>query len=101
MKEQVYAYLTQIPRGCVVTYGQIAAHLGNPRLCRVVGNILHGNPDGEGYPCYKVVDRDGRVSRYYAFGGAEEQIRRLRADGIEVKDGRVDLKQYRMKENKI
>ena len=56
MKEQVYEYLRIIPQGKVVTYGQIAEYLGNKNLARVVGNILHNNPDENKYPCYKVVD---------------------------------------------
>lgn len=45
LKEKVYHFLTTIPKGKVVTYSQIAEHLGNKRLARVVGNILHNNPD--------------------------------------------------------
>ena len=59
MKEQVYEYLRTIPQGKVVTYGQIAEYLGNKNLARVVGNILHNNPDENKYPCYKVVDSRG------------------------------------------
>ena len=49
MKEQVYEYLRIIPQGKVVTYGQIAEYLGNKNLARVVGNILHNNPDENKY----------------------------------------------------
>ncbi|MBQ7980243.1 MAG: MGMT family protein, partial [Oscillospiraceae bacterium] len=42
----IYEYLTTIPKGKVVTYGQIAEHLGNRHLARAVGNALHKNPDG-------------------------------------------------------
>ena len=45
MKEKVFNYLTTVPKGKVVTYGQIASYLGNRKLARVVGNILHNNPD--------------------------------------------------------
>ena len=44
---EIYEYLTTIPNGKVVTYGQIAEHLGNKRLSRAVGNALHKNPDGD------------------------------------------------------
>ena len=43
MKEKVFNYLTTVPKGKVVTYGQIASYLGNRKLARVVGNILHNN----------------------------------------------------------
>ena len=92
--DRIYEYLTTIPKGKVVTYGQIAEHLGNKKLARAVGNALHRNPDGEKYPCYKVVNSRGQLSSAYAFGGIEEQKRRLEADGIEVTDYIVDLEKY-------
>jgi len=91
---RIYTYLTTIPKGKVTTYGQIAEYLGNKRLARAVGNTLHKNPDGDKYPCYKVVNCNGRLSTAYAFGGIEEQKRRLEADGIEVTDYAVDLEKY-------
>ena len=94
MEDKVLAFLQIIPKGKVVTYGQIAAHLGNPKLARAVGNALHRNPDGEKYPCYKVVSASGKLSEHYAFGGAEEQCRRLQQEGIEVVAHRVDLSRY-------
>ena len=94
MEEKVLAFLQTIPRGKVVTYGQIAAALGNRKLARAVGNALHRNPDGVRYPCYKVVSAQGKLSRHYAFGGAAAQCRRLQEEGIEVTGDRVDLSQY-------
>lgn len=91
---EIYEYLTTIPNGKVVTYGQIAEHLGNKRLSRAVGNALHKNPDGDKYPCYKVVNVKGQLSASYAFGGIEDQKRRLEADGIEVVNYAVDLDKY-------
>lgn len=90
----VYEYLRMIPRGKVATYKQVATYLGNPKLARVVGNILHRNPDGEVNPCYKIVNSQGRLSGSFAFGGRDEQARRLREEGIEVVNGKVDLVKY-------
>ena len=92
--KKVYEYLLKIPKGKVVTYGQIAIYLGNPRLARVVGNILHNNPDENKYPCYKVVNAKGRLAPSFAFGGMDKQKEKLQADGIEVKDDMVDLSKY-------
>lgn len=97
MKEKAYEFLKTIPKGKVVTYGQIAEYLGNKRLARFVGNILHSNPDGDKYPCYKVVDSKGNLSKSYAFGGIERQKERLENDGITVKNYKVDLDKYQMK----
>ena len=72
-KEKVFEFLLTIPKGKVVTYGQIAEYLGNKKLARTVGNILHKNPDETKYPCYKVVDSKGNLSVHFAFGGIEKQ----------------------------
>ena len=61
---------------------------------RAVGNALHRNPDGEKYPCCKVVNSKGELSRAYAFGGIEAQKRRLEAEGITSEHGKVDLEKY-------
>ena len=93
-KQVVYEYLATIPKGRVVTYGQIAKFLGNENLARTVGNILHENPDGDKYPCYKVVNAQGKLAENYAFGGLAAQKIRLEADEIIVNNDKVDLKTY-------
>ena len=94
MREEVYEFLKTIPKGKVVTYGQIAEYLGNRKLARVVGNILHNNPDECKYPCYKVVDGKGNLSKHFAFGGIEKQKEKLESDGIVVSNYKVDLDKY-------
>ncbi len=93
-KQKLYTLLTQIPYGKVATYGSLAESLGNKAWARAVGNALHNNPDGDKYPCYKVVNSKGELSSAFAFGGLAEQQRRLEAEGIVVADGRVDLTKY-------
>lgn len=93
-RQRVYDYLRTIPYGKVVTYGMIAGYLGNKNLARTVGTILHLNPNGEKYPCYKVVNSKGKLSENYAFGGIEEQQRKLEQEGIEVQGYKVDLEKY-------
>ena len=101
MKEKVYTFLKTIPRGKVATYGQIAACLGNKKLARAVGNILHRNPKPAEYPCHRVVNSKGQVATHYAFGGAAIQRQRLEEEGIIFeKDGRIDLKKYGLFEEK-
>lgn len=91
---RIYDIVKQIPRGKVATYGQIATLAGNPRWARVVGYALHVNPDPDSIPCYRVVNREGAVSPAFVFGGANVQISLLEAEGISVKDGKVDLSVY-------
>lgn len=93
--EKIYEQVRKIPRGKVATYGQIAMLAGNPRWARAVGYALHANPDLEGIPCYRVVNRFGKTAPAFAFGGEEVQAQLLRADGIEVsEEGYVDLERY-------
>lgn len=97
MKEKVYEFLKTIPKGKVVTYGQIARHLGNQYLARAVGNILHDNPDPSQFPCHRVVNSKGKVAENYAFGGGTAQRKRLEDEGIVFeRNGSIDLKKYGM-----
>ena len=90
----IYEAVKRIPKGCVATYAQVAELAGNKKMCRAVGNALHKNPNPDEIPCYRVVNAKGELSGAFAFGGADEQANRLRADGIEVIDGRVNLDKY-------
>gem|GEM_PF-416558 len=95
LSERVYTFLRMIPDGKVATYGQIAEYLGDKRLARVVGNILHVNPDPDKNPCFKVVNAKGELAKHFgAPGGIDEQKRRLENDGVVVKDYKVDLSKY-------
>ncbi len=95
MKEKVYAFLQTVPSGKVVTYGQIAAFLGNRNLARAVGNILHGNPDPARIPCHRVVNSKGQVAANFAFGGSVAQRALLEKEGIVFEaNGCIDLKKY-------
>lgn len=92
--KRIYEAVCKIPKGHVATYGQIAELAGDKKMARAVGNALHKNPDPENIPCFRVVNSKGELSGAFAFGGADEQARRLREDGIEVVDGKVDLLKY-------
>ena len=92
--KRIYEAVKKIPAGKVATYGQVAAMAGNPKMSRAVGNALHKNPDPENIPCFRVVNSKGELSGAFAFGGENEQKKRLEADGIKVEDGRVELSRY-------
>lgn len=51
--KRIYEAVKRIPKGCVATYGQVAAMAGEPKMARAVGNALHKNPDPEHIPCYR------------------------------------------------
>ena len=92
--KKIYDAVKKIPYGKVATYGQIAEVAGNKKMSRAVGNALHKNPDPDHIPCFRVVNSKGELSGEFAFGGAGRQAELLEKEGIEVVDGRVDLKRF-------
>ena len=92
--ENVYDLVKKVPKGKVVTYGEIARALGNPRMARQEGWALHVNPKPLVIPCHRVVNRFGELSSAFAFGGKNRQAELLREEGVSVMDGKVDLKKY-------
>lgn len=92
--ERIYEQVRKIPKG-KVNIRSDCPYAGNARRARVVGYALHVNPAPDSIPCYRVVNRQGRVSPAFAFGGENMQILMLRSDGIEVSDdGIVPLDKY-------
>lgn len=92
--KRIYDAVKKIPYGYVATYGQIAEVAGDKKMARAVGNALHKNPDPDNIPCFRVVNSKGELAGEFAFGGAGAQARLLEAEGIEVIDGKVDLKRF-------
>ena len=95
--KRIYEAVKKIPKGKVATYAQIAEMAGDRKMARAVGNALHKNPDPDNIPCFRVVNSKGELAPAFAFGGEDEQRKRLEEDGVEVKDGKVDLKKYGIK----
>lgn len=91
---RIYEAVQKIPYGRVATYGTVAELAGDRKMARAVGNALHKNPDPDSIPCYRVVNSQGCLAGAFAFGGAEAQADLLRAEGVEVIAGRVDLEKY-------
>lgn len=95
----VYEIVKMIPRGKVSTYGEIAKKFGSPKYARAVGQALKRNRRKD-VPCHRVVRSDGRMGGYsggYSGMGEEGSLikeRLLREEGVEVINGRVDLKRF-------
>jgi len=82
---KVLAAVRAVKRGDVVTYGEIAAIAGRPGAARGVGAVLAASGAEKGLPWWRVVNASGRL----APGNEVEQRRRLQAEGVAVRDGRV------------
>ncbi len=92
----VYAVVSRIPPGRVMTYGQVALALGMPRAARVVGGALHLLGGESDVPWHRVVNRHGMISTRCPEHSMWEQAARLRAEGVAVDDTlTLDLARYR------
>lgn len=92
--QRVFNQVKRIPVGYVTTYGAIAKIMGT-KDARRVGHALHANTNPTTIPCHRVVFSDGRLAPSYAFGGPDEQKKRLELEGIEFTEtNSVDLSKY-------
>ncbi len=87
LSDLVYGVVVQIPKGKVATYKQVAERVNrlNPKVRitpRLVGKILHSNPNPTKIPCHRVVFWNGSLSENYAFGGRDAQKKKLMQEGI-------------------
>ncbi len=90
--ELIYEQVKRIPVGKVASYGQIALYAGNPRWSRVVGYALHVNPEPGIIPCHRVVTKDGKLAKSFAFGGENVQRDLLLSEGVQFLDNEtVDM----------
>lgn len=89
-KLRVEELVAQIPKGKVMTYGQLAALCGSPRAARIVGGIAHfGDP---GLPWQRVVNKEGGLASGYP-GGKSGHQEVLEQEGYSVKDYSVNVKE--------
>lgn len=84
---KVWAACGKIPHGRVVTYGQLAAAIGQPRAVRAVGHALSQNPWAPHIPCHRVVRSDGSLGNYV--GGPAQKQELLQKEGVYVKNNRI------------
>jgi len=90
--QRIYDLLARVPAGKVVTYGQIAMHLGMPHGARLVGWAMRSCP--EGVPWHRVVNSRGQTGVQDPMG-SQLQRSLLQEEGVEFGlDGRIDLKAY-------
>lgn len=88
-KDSIYSLVSRIPKGRLMTYGQIAALCGRPRAAWEVGQIAHFGP--EDLPWQRVVNKQGGLAKGWPGGiGIHRQL--LESEGIQVtEDNTVDI----------
>lgn len=92
-REAVYAIVSKIPSGRVMTYQGVAEAIGRPSAVRAVGTALHHNPRVGIVPCHRVVKSNGQVGDFVY--GRDAKIMSLAREGVLIERGRiVSLKEY-------
>lgn len=85
----VWGELRRIPYGRTISYGELAARIGQPGASRAVGAANHANPLPIVIPCHRVIGADGSMT---GFGGGIAIKRRL----LEFEVGRCDPSEFRL-----
>lgn len=88
-KQGVYDIVKYIPHGRATSYGAIAKAVGYPNLSRMVGKIMAGCSE-KNIPAHRVVNSQGILSGKDAFGSSGEMQKLLEAEGITVKNDRIE-----------
>jgi methylated-DNA-protein-cysteine methyltransferase related protein len=83
LRDAVHRIVSAIPPGEVLTYGEVAIEAGHPGAARAVGNVLADSDDE--LPWWRVVTAGGRLVPEHE----REHARRLRAEGVELHNGKV------------
>jgi len=90
--EKCYAVLRKVPSGKVTTYGEIAKAVEVAGGARAVGNAMNKNPYAPAVPCHRCVKSDGGIGGFAS--GVREKIKMLKAEGVGVSGGKIDLEKY-------
>jgi methylated-DNA-protein-cysteine methyltransferase related protein len=87
--QELWAIVDSIPRGSASTYGAVARAAGMPGRARLTGKALREAPKEMNIPWHRVVGAGGKIVFPRNSTHFREQARRLRAEGVTVKEGRV------------
>ena len=90
--DPVYRLVKRVPRGRVVTYGQIARALRLRGGARTAGRAMAATPSGRGIPWHRVVGAGGRLLMPEPHASLQRKL--LESEGVRIVEGRVDLKKH-------
>jgi len=80
-QRRVYEAARGVAPGETLTYGAIAAWIGEPDKARAVGQALGRNPFAIVVPCHRVLAANGKLGGFSASGGAATKLRLLAIEG--------------------
>ena len=87
LDKKIYKKLSEVPKGKITTYGELAKAVGMKNGQRAVGRIMNKNPYPVIIPCHRVIKSDGKVGGY-AYG-EEIKSNMLTKEGIKIKNGKI------------
>ena len=93
-RDAFFLALASIPPGRVTSYGRLAALAGLGRGARLVGRWLGQLPEDSSLPWHRVLNSQGKLSLGADTPAGREQRARLSAEGVLVRNGRVNLQHY-------
>ncbi len=87
--EPVYRLVKQVPRGRVITYGELARRLRLRGGARAAGYAMAACPSGRGIPWHRVVGAGGRLLLREPVAGLQRKL--LETEGVRFLETRVDI----------
>ena len=87
LEKKIYKKLTEVPKGQITTYGELAKAVGLKNGQRAVGRIMNKNPFPVIIPCHRVVMSSGKVGGY-AYG-EHIKMKMLQDEGVRIEDGKI------------
>src|SRR5215472_14731936 len=90
--QRIYDAVKRIPRGRVITYGQLAKMLRVPGGARTVGFAMAGTPSGQGIPWHRVVGAGGRLLPREPYASKQRML--LETEGTQFAGMKVDLRSH-------
>jgi methylated-DNA-[protein]-cysteine S-methyltransferase len=89
-EKRVYETISKIPKGKVMTYGQLAKSIKSSP--RAVGQALKRNPYAPIVPCHRIIKSDRTLGGYAGKMNSQKKIRLLKSEGITFSDNKIDEK---------
>ena len=92
--KSVWQVVEDIPRGHVLTYGEVARLAGMSRAARRVSQAMRRAPRSRKLPWHRVVNAAGKISFPLDSEGYRQQKKRLESEGVVFVKGRIDLERH-------
>src|SRR5450631_427458 len=90
--DPVYRLVKQIPRGRVLSYGDVARLARLRGGARTAGHAMAATPSGQGIPWHRVLGADGKLLIREPYSSLQKKL--LESEGITVIESRIDMKRH-------